>query len=124
MKLIVEVEENNYKNLVNYTKLTNESHNVLINRLISEYITKPYELRLDLSERYSDRDLLEFKFMLIEYCKEAIQDIKELANSDEAYETDEAFEAVFRQLFEEVISNPDTVLKAFHSYTSFLEENK
>ncbi|EGQ3391997.1 hypothetical protein KND94_001954 [Staphylococcus pseudintermedius] len=121
MKVIVEIEENNYNNLISFSKLVDKNHAFLINKLISDHITKPYELRIHLSQHYSDKDILEFKSMLIEYFKEAIWDIKESAKSNEAYITDEAFEYVFRQLFEDIINSPDTVLKAFHSYTSFLE---
>lgn len=117
MKVIIDIDDNTFRNIEGYCKTHNVEIGSLITNLFNKYIQVPANVIDDLYAKQGNlNELNEFRRLLTKYLNDAIYDIEESAKSNEAYDTDKVMAKVFKVLNRDLADNAYILTTLFQAY--------
>ncbi|WP_019165677.1 hypothetical protein [Staphylococcus delphini] len=112
MKLIINIEDENYKYLNELAQQDNTTVENIINDLIQTHIT-------DVNESYNNvdkKELNEFAKVMQRYFHEDLESMYDVIGSDEELSTDKQMLNVYKKLFQDVALRNGIALELFKAY--------
>lgn len=117
MKLILDLDEETHNNLQGYAAQNNLSVNDVVADLFNKYVQDPASVIDEVHAKNGDlRELIAFKKVLMTYINEAIYDIQQSSESEEAFITDEDMMEVFKVLNRDIVNEPYVLTTLFKEY--------
>ncbi|EGQ1789063.1 hypothetical protein DDR79_11860 [Staphylococcus pseudintermedius] len=112
MKLIINIEDKNYKYLTELAQQDNTNIGSIVNNLIQTHIT-------DVNESYRSvdkKELDEFSRVMQHYFHEDLASMYDVIGSDEELSTDKQMLKVYKKLYQDVALRNGIALELFNAY--------
>ncbi|EGQ0387937.1 hypothetical protein ACSG5M_000895 [Staphylococcus pseudintermedius] len=112
MKLIINIEDENYKYLIELAQQDNTSIEDIVNDLIQTHIVSVNESYRDVNKE----ELNNFSKVMQRYFHEDLESMYDVINSEEEVPTDKPMLNVYKKLFQDIALRNGIALELFNEY--------